>query len=178
MADTEEDTELDEVEDGEEGSEEAPAKKKLSGKTIVLFICLPILVLAIGGGAGYYFFFAGGDEQEMAEGEHAEGADQGEQLVFYDLPEMLVNLNTGGRGNTYLKLKVAIELEDESSIELIEPVLPRVIDRFQVYLRELRVADLNGSAGMFHLKTELLRRINAAVPVEVKDVLFKEMIVQ
>ena len=50
---------------------------------------------------------------------------------------------------------------------------------FQVYLRELRVEDLSGSAGVYRLKEELLARVNAAVePINVTDVLFKEMLVQ
>jgi flagellar FliL protein len=50
---------------------------------------------------------------------------------------------------------------------------------FQVYLRELRPADLEGSAGTFRLKEELLRRVNMAVhPAKVDAVLFKELLVQ
>ena len=58
-------------------------------------------------------------------------------------------------------------------------VMPRVVDGFQVYLRELRPEDFQGSAGMFLLRQELLRRVNlAARPVKVTDVLFREVIVQ
>ena len=57
--------------------------------------------------------------------------------------------------------------------------MPRVIDQFQTYLRELRVEDIRGSAGVMRLKEELLRRVNLAVaPTPVHDVLLKEMIVQ
>ena len=56
---------------------------------------------------------------------------------------------------------------------------PRIIDNFQVYLRELRVEDLRGSAGIYRLREELLARVNNAVhPTKVKDVLFKDMLVQ
>jgi len=45
--------------------------------------------------------------------------------------------------------------------------------------RELRIEDLQGSAGMYRLREELLRRVRAATaPAQVKDVLFKEMLVQ
>ena len=48
-----------------------------------------------------------------------------------------------------------------------------------MYLRELRVDDLHGSAGIYRLKEELLRRVSvAAYPVLIRDVLFKEMLVQ
>ena len=52
-------------------------------------------------------------------------------------------------------------------------------DSFQTYLRELRLDDLRGSAGMYRLREELLTRINVAVqPSKVSAVLFKEMLVQ
>jgi len=108
----------------------------------------------------------------------AAGAGTG-AAVFYDLPEMLVNINTAGRTRNFLKMRVSLELATEIDISRVENVLPRIVDNFQVYLRELRLEDLQGAAGMYRLREELLNRVNAAVrPAQVKDVLFKEMIVQ
>ena len=60
-----------------------------------------------------------------------------------------------------------------------KPTLPRVVDIFQTYLRELRATDLNGSAGLFRLKEEMTRRVKVAVaPNAVAAVLFKEIVVQ
>ena len=99
--------------------------------------------------------------------------------MFFDLPEILVNLNTGRRQSTYLKISIALELDNSDMLPRIESLLPRVIDNFQVYLRELRREDLSGSAGIFRLKEELLLRVNAALhPAQIRDVLFKEMLVQ
>jgi flagellar FliL protein len=57
--------------------------------------------------------------------------------------------------------------------------MPRVSDIFQTYMRELRAGDLNGSAGLFRLKEELTRRVNASIaPNRVNAVLFKEIVVQ
>jgi flagellar FliL protein len=54
-----------------------------------------------------------------------------------------------------------------------------VIDSFQTHLREMRPEDLDGSAGMYRLKEELLRRINQAVfPAKVDAILFKELLLQ
>ena len=41
--------------------------------------------------------------------------------------------------------------------------MPRIVDIFQTYLREVRTNDLNGSAGLFRLKEELTRRVNLTV---------------
>lgn len=150
----------------------------LNGKKLVLFIILPLLLL-LGGLGGAYFAgllepLLGKHEAPVAE-EHAVAP----QTVFFDLPQMLVNLNTGGSKRNYLKIAISLELNNEADSVALQNLLPRVVDNFQVYLRELRVEDLRGSAGVQRLREELLLRVNNAVhPIEVRDVLFKEMLVQ
>jgi flagellar protein FliL len=57
--------------------------------------------------------------------------------------------------------------------------MPRIIDTFVTYLRELRPEDLRGSAGLMRLREEMLVRVQAAArPARVTDVLFREMLVQ
>jgi len=178
---------LEEDFDEGEGSEELPESpsRKLPIKKILILV-LPILLL-IGAGAGLYFTgvidavmgkFSGGNEP-AAEAPVQNGPKVAGPAVFYDVPEMLVNLQTQGRKQTFLKIRVALELETPADIPRIDQVQPRIIDSFQVYLRELRVEDLQGAAGMHLLREELLTRVNAAVkPAKVNDVLFKEMLVQ
>lgn len=175
-------------EDGEAADDSPKAASKgargLGGKKkLILLIVLPLL-LVVGGAAGAYFSGAidallgkGGGEKEV---EHKEAAPGGVQAaVFYDLPEMLVNLNTAGRKQSFLKIRVSLELENALDATRIEQVMPRIVDNFQVYLRELRVEDLQGAQGMYRLREELLTRVNAAAkPAKVNDVLFKEMLVQ
>ncbi len=99
--------------------------------------------------------------------------------VFEDLPEILVNLNSSGRKQSFLKIRVSLELDSPLDIPKVDAMLPRIIDNFQVYLRELRLEDLQGSAGLLRLREELLGRVNNAVkPAKVNDVLFKEILVQ
>ena len=131
-----------------------------------------------GAGAGAYFLgFFGGESSEHAEAEDTK--DEAEKTVFYEVPEILVNLNSTGRKETYLKIRISLELENAEAQAAIEPLMPRVIDSFQVFLREMRVEDISGSAGMIRLKEEMLQRINLSVaPLKVKDVLFKEMLIQ
>lgn len=177
-------------EDFEEGEGSDDFEPKPSGnsgkmKKILLFIVLPLL-LVVGGGAGAYFsgaadplfkMFSGGGKKPAAE-EAASGHPAG-PAVFYDLPEMLVNLNTPGRKQTFLKIRVALELADPLDVKQVEQVMPRIIDNFQVYLRELRVEDLQGASGLYRLREQLLDRVKAAAkPAKVQDVLFKEMLVQ
>jgi flagellar FliL protein len=152
-----------------------PGKKKLSGKKIVMFIALPLLLVSASVTALMLTGFVGGKESPPP----AQTGPAAVQTVFFDLPEMLVNLNTAGRRPTFLKMQVSLELENEADVARLRALSPRIIDNFQVYLRELRIDDLRGSAGVYRLREELLARVNAAVrPARVKDVLFKEMLVQ
>lgn len=168
-------------EEGAEGGAEGEGtRKRFSGKKLILFIVLPALLL-LGAAAGAHFSgltkkFLGGGEAEQAE-EHK--PEPPKQAIYYNLPEMLVNLNSAGRRASYLKISVSLELDNPADIPRIEAIMPRIVDNFQVYLRELRIEDLRGSAGLYRLREELLARVNtAAQPARVNDVLFKEMLVQ
>ena len=107
-------------------------------------------------------------------------AAQPKPVVFVDLPDVLVNLSSAGTDRAqYLKAKIVLELSDQAMVAQIQPVMPRVIDAFQTYLRELRASDLDGSAGLYRMKEELTRRVNVSIaPSKVNAVLFKEIIVQ
>lgn len=170
-----------EAEAAEQG-EAAPAKKGLPKKLIIIGAAgLIVLLLA---GAGLYFsVFAGksASSEDAAAGEHGAAAPHAASEGFiFNLPTMIVNLNNDGTGgNQFLKLTVALEVADETVMTAIQPRVAKVVDAFQVYLRELRKSDLEGSAGIYRLKEELRRRINVAIfPSQVDAILFKELLVQ
>lgn len=183
MADEEElDDERDDGEDEDLEDEDGDESGKPGSTKKLLLIVGVVLLLVIGGFAAAYFtglidpviaWITGGEvteeEQEVNK----------EDVVFFPLEEVIVNLNTGGRQSTFLKIKISLELADAGDIPRIETVMPRIMDNFQVYLRELRIEDLKGAAGMYRLREELLTRVNvAAAPAKINDVLFKEMLVQ
>ncbi|MGP1396870.1 MAG: flagellar basal body-associated FliL family protein [Inquilinaceae bacterium] len=155
-------------------------RRKMSGKKLVLLVLLPLLMLAGVGGAlvvtGALDPLLNPDPAVVEAEPEAPVAGPG---YFYELPDIIVNLNTANRRQNFLKISVSLELADQESVAQLEQVLPRIIDNFQVYLRELRLEDLRGSAGLYRLREEMLRRVNAAAhPVPVRDVLFREMLVQ
>jgi flagellar protein FliL len=159
----------------QEASDAAPRSGR---KKLIIFIAAPLLALLLIG-AGLYFTgmlnrFIGGDKTEAHEEKKAP-----KEAVFFDLPDLLVNLNGSGKKANFLKMSISLELESAADLPKLQTVLPRIVDNFQVYLRELRVEDLKGSGGMYRLREELLLRVNAAVaPDKINDVLFKEMLVQ
>jgi flagellar FliL protein len=131
------------------------------------------LLLLAGAGTGAYVLLS-------HPAEHKADTPGMKPAVFVDLPEILVNLSNPGSDRTqYLKIKVVLELPEQKMIEQITPIMPRVMDAFQTYLRELRPSDLDGSAGLYRLKEELTRRVNVSIaPSRINAVLFKEIIVQ
>ncbi len=162
------DSEQAEAVEGEEGGAPTGSKRKL------IIIVSAALVLLLGGVGGYLVFF---NKKHDAKTEEVAAA---KPTVFMDVPDVMVNMAAGaGERTQYLKVKIVLEVKDQPLVAEIQPVLPRVMDIFQTYLRELRPSDLNGSAGMFRLKEELTRRVNAAIsPKQVNAVLFKEILVQ
>jgi flagellar protein FliL len=165
----------------------------MSGKT-PLIIGGVVAVLLVGGGAGYFLLAKGKGETEVAAavapttpGKPSTPAPAAsgpkKPSAFLDLPEMTVNLAAGGAAQSdrqyFLKMKIALEVNEQKVVTEIQPMLPRVLDTFQVYMRELRPQDLEGSAGLYRLKEEMMRRVNVAVyPAKVDAVLFKELMVQ
>jgi len=182
LEDEEPEDEDDEDFDDEDGDEDDESSDKPGGKKKLIIIAV-VLLLAIGGIAAAYFTGLLQPIIELITGEEATKEEEEEvdkeNAVFFPLEELIVNLNAGGRKSTFLKIRISLELADGEDISRIESVMPRIMDNFQVYLRELRIEDLKGSAGMYRLREELLTRVNAAAaPAKIRDVLFKEMLVQ
>jgi len=169
-----------EVDAGAEGEDGADGAEKKGGRKKLILIAAAALLLVGGGGAGAYFMglldplLGGGG---VTEEETAQAAPL--KSLFYELPEMTVNLASSGGRAQYLKVRVSLEMTDREAMRAIPPIEPRILDAFQVHLRELRSTDLEGSMGIYRLKEELLRRVNVAVyPFKVDRVLFNEMLVQ
>lgn len=170
--------------EGEGGAEAPKSKKKL-----IIIIAAAVLLLA-GGGGGAYFFMkkkaAAADEAhaEASEGGHGGGhgaSAEKKGAVFLDVREIVLNLtpDIGQDKARFAKLRITLELKDAKVESEVKPLLPRVEDTVQVYLRDLRTADFAGSVGLYRLREELLRRVNVAVyPAKVEAVLFKDVIVQ
>ena len=168
----------DDQNEGGEGEQPAAPKKRF-GKKFLLMAGGGGLVLLLAVGAGGYFFFSGSSSSTTKMANAPTVPLIAPQIVYYDMPDIVVNIQSADGSPAYLKLSVSLELDNAEEKPGIQTLMPRVVDQFQGYLRELRIDDLHGSAGVVRLKEELLRRINvAAAPFPVRDVLLKEMIVQ
>ncbi len=186
------------AEEGAEG-EAAPGKKKLPLKLLVIGGVAAVLVLGGGGAAAMMLMKPKAGDAAHAEkkaekpkkkkkeekgkgGAGDKGAavvrDGPDGVVFYTMPDIVVNMQTADGRPTFLKLKLTLELPDEGAIETLDPNMPRLQDMFQTFLRELRPEDLSGSQGSYQLRMEILRRVNLVVaPSKVNAVLIEEMLI-
>jgi flagellar FliL protein len=159
----------------EGGAEEAPK----SGKKKLVMIGGALGLVAVLGGGGWFFFMKKKPADEVTAEQAAAAAKK--LITFVEMKDMTIGISAGPQQDRQpiVRVKVALEIADPKTADQVKPLLPRVEDAFQVFMRELRPSDLDGSAGMYRLKEELLRRVNVTVyPAKVDAVLFKELLLQ
>jgi flagellar FliL protein len=185
-----------ETPEGEEG-EGAKPKKKLPMMMLIAGAAAMVLVLGGGGGAAYFFLLkpkpeaaAGKDAKKKPAAKKKGDKDKKDDktaamvregpdgVLFYTIPDVVVNMQTADGKPTFLKLKLTLELPDQATVDELEPNMPRLQDMFQTFLRELRPEDLSGSQGSFQLRMEILRRVNLVIaPSKANAVLIEEMLI-
>jgi flagellar FliL protein len=188
------------AEETAEGADgEGTAKKKPPLKLLIIAGMAAVLVLG-GGGAGVFFLMKpkpdaasekghakpkkkGGKDDKGKDGKDAKaGAAQVREgpdgVLFYTLPDVVVNMQTADGRPTFLKLKLTLEMPDQDAVDALDPNMPRLQDMFQTFLRELRPEDLSGSQGSYQLRMEILRRVNLVIaPSKANAVLIEEMLI-
>ena len=160
-------------------------KKSMSGKKIILFgavgvVLVVVLVVVL-------MMFMGGDDpaETEAEGETTPEEiteevvpEEDKALVYSDEIDLTTDLNTGGGRQALLTVQVQLEFDRISYRDEVALKIPPVRDQFLIFMRELRPEDVEGTAGMLRLKEELLMRVNQAVaPAKVKDIHFQKFYV-
>ena len=157
--------------------EAKPGKQGGKGKRKLLLL-LPLLLAAVGAG----LWFSGIlpkllHGEEAAQAEHAPPAPR--PPVFFDMPDIVANLSVTGRRASYIKLRSKLELARAEDAAPLQAAMPRLLDLFTTYLRELRPEELRGSSGTQRLREELILRANlVAPPARVTDILFTELLLQ
>ena len=153
---------------------------------LIIMIVVPVLLLG-GGGAGAYFMGVFSSE-EAGDEAMAEEAPPPEEMpppvmptdiVFVDLPDLLLNLNVTGKRLRFLKVVASLEVASEEMAEIVRQMTPRILDNLHLYFRSVAPEELAGPDGVYRIKEDLLVRVNDTIqPAIVRDVLVKEMLVQ
>ena len=175
---------------------EAGGKKKLPLKLVIIAAVAAVLVLGGGGTAAFLLMKPkdGASAEKHKEKKKPAKEDKGKGgkddkaaaqvregpngVLFYTLPDVVVNMQTADGRPTFLKLKLTLEMPDQDAVDALEPNMPRLQDMFQTFLRELRPEDLSGSQGSYQLSMEILRRVNLVIaPSKANAVLIEEMLI-
>lgn len=99
--------------------------------------------------------------------------------IYFELPEMTVDLKPGRNRRHYVTLIVVLELAEEGDKARLQELQPRIVDAFQSYLRDHARANLVGKAGAERVRLELLTIINDLMaPARVRNVLFNKILLQ
>jgi flagellar FliL protein len=134
---------------------------------------IALLVVVASGVAGYRLS-AGPEALERVFGDAPAGPVD---LSFVDLPEVIVNLHAASHSR-YLKIAVTLAVEPERRLP-VERMQPQIMNALQEFLRGLDDRDLEGSAGLFRLRTELHRRLDLVLgEAVVADVLLRNILTQ
>ncbi|MDE2333426.1 MAG: flagellar basal body-associated FliL family protein [Rhodospirillales bacterium] len=152
-------------------------RAKAGGRRRIVLLALPAL-LALGIGA---LWFSGTLPRVLGLGTKtaSPAAAAAAPPVFVALPPMIANLNAGPDRQSFVKLAAKLEVPTPADAKRAELAMPRIVDLFQTYLREMRPQDFQGSAGTWRLREALLSRAAIALaPGRVRDVLFTEILVQ
>ncbi|WP_285020435.1 flagellar basal body-associated FliL family protein [Novosphingobium sp. fls2-241-R2A-195] len=169
--------------------DEAGAKKK-GGKVRLIAIAVVAVGMLAGAGGVYWYMQKGGSEhaeEKQAEAAPEEGSEGGEghgaadadpSASYIEVAPMMVNLRGGGAQAKFVKLRFVV-VAAEGKTDAVKARLPVILDALQPFLRELRPDDLNGSAAVFRIKEEMIRRSTEALGKGmVRDILIQDLIQQ
>lgn len=168
--------------DGAEGGAEASVEGgddggKAKKKKLMLIISSAVAVVGVLVAVGVVFFMGGEEKHEAVA---SESGAKPAHLVILDVPEFNLSLlSDDPRSRHFIKIKVALELAQQTDVAKVNELMPRLQDDWGGLLRQMRVTDVQGSANLHRLKENLLRRaLQSLEPVEVKAVYIRELLVQ
>ncbi len=158
----------------------APAKAEGEPKKgKLLLIAVPVVLLVAGAGGWFSGIIPSLMASKAKPPKAAHEAVAAAPPVYFDLPEIVSNLNVPGKRPSYMKMHAKLELSSKADEAAVTAAMPRIQDLFQTYLRDMTPEELRGSEGSYRLREELISRATtAATPARVLDVLFVELIIE
>ncbi|WP_029521025.1 flagellar basal body-associated FliL family protein [Persephonella sp. IF05-L8] len=166
----------------EENKEQEEQQQGGGKKKLIILLVVLLLLLGGGGGAAYKFLVL--DKQEAKKEENkAEKIQQEikdiENLgIMFEVGTFVVNL-ADKDADRYLKVTIILELANEQVKQEVEKRLPQIKDSITTLLFTKTSRELRTAEGVEKLKEEILRRVNAILPLGgVKNVYFTDFVIQ
>ena len=151
---------------------------------IILVICF--LIIAMGVGAGLFVFWGkvSGTTPETVEGseEVAEKKDVKDSKVktksLLAMETFVVNLADPG-GKRYLRVSIALELDDQDFVEEAKKKTPQMRDRILMILPAKKFKDIRTSSGKGSLRKEMIAQLNPLLDkCKITNLYFQEFVIQ
>jgi len=148
----------------------------------VLIIIISVAVLFMGMvGAGFFILWNKVSQMPLDPSAVEEIPVEEEENVMgplYALDTMVVNLSDQG-GKRYLRVTMALELNDPDAVATIESRLPQVRDAILMILPTMTYDDVSTTDGKIALRSQVMENINNLMTKgRVNNIYFTEFVVQ
>lgn len=158
-------------------------EKKGSKKKLIIILLLFLLLLGAGGAVAYKFLVL--DKQKEAQEKEKKAEKVVDEIkniedigVQFDVGTFIVNLQDKD-ADRYLKITIVLDVQDEKIKAELEKRLPQVKDAITTLLFTKSSKELRTAEGIEELKEEILKRVNAILPIGgVKNVYFTDFVIQ
>lgn len=166
-----------------EEAKEQEEKKEGGKKKLIIILLIILLIAAAGGGAAYKFLVLDKQDEKAKKEKKAEKIVEEiknvEELgIQFDVGTFIVNLQDRD-ADRYLKISLVLEVQDEKIKMELEKRLPQIKDAITTLLFTKSSKELKTAEGIEELKEEIIKRINAILPIGgVKNVYFTDFVIQ
>ncbi|MDR1026499.1 MAG: flagellar basal body-associated FliL family protein [Lactobacillus sp.] len=164
------------IDDDSDNLDEAESSAGSGKGKKLIFIVVPTIII-IAGIASFFTIFSDSSSSSSSNDPtivKSSVSSSGGVVVFYDLPEITVQIKDSAGVMEDLKIKLNMELTSNEDSKAIEPLIPRIIDVIITHTVELNSNEVSGISNLYWLKEELLHRINLSVaPIRVSNLNFK-----
>ncbi len=158
-------------------------EKKGGKKKLIIILVVLLVVLGAAGGAAYKFLVLDKKKEAKEKEKKAEKVvDEIKNVedigVQFDVGTFIVNLQDKD-ADRYLKITIVLDVQDDKIKAELEKRLPQVKDAITTLLFTKSSKELRTAEGIEELKEEILKRVNAILPIGgVKNVYFTDFVIQ
>jgi len=155
--------------------------KKSKKGLMILVVCFAVIVLGVGAGLYILWDKVSGVAPETLESAEkmAEKKDVKVKVkVLLSMETFVVNLADPG-GKRYLRVTIALEIDDKDFIEEAKKNVPKMRDKVLLILPQKKFKDIRTSSGKDSLRKEIIAQLNPLLnKCKITDLYFQEFVIQ